>query len=137
VKLRWIDIIVYLAYLAFFALAVVAGPRSTFWTVGLCLSAVCAVLWFLARWQLGEAFSVTPEARQLVTRGLYSRLRHPIYVFGTLAFLFIVLALQGWPALIIWLVVILIQVARARREEAVLAEEFGAEYAAYRSRTWF
>ena len=136
-KLRWIDIIVYLVYLAFFALAVVAGPRSTFWYVGLCLSAVCAVLWFLARWQLGEAFSVTPEARQLVTRGLYSRLRHPIYVFGTLAFLFIVLALQGWPALIIWLVVILIQVGRARREEAVLAEEFGAEYAAYRSRTWF
>ena len=136
-KLRWIDIIVYLVYLAFFALAVVAGPRSTFCYVGLCLSAVCAVLWFLARWQLGEAFSVTPEARQLVTRGLYSRLRHPIYVFGTLAFLFIVLALQGWPALIIWLVVILIQVARARREEAVLAEEFGAEYAAYRSRTWF
>ena len=136
-KLRWIDIIVYLVYLAFFALAVVAGPRSTFWYVGLCLSAVCAVLWFLARWQLGEAFSVTPEARQLVTRGLYSRLRHPIYVFGTLAFLFVVLALQGWPALIIWLVVILIQVGRARREEAVLAETFGAEYAAYRSRTWF
>ena len=136
-KLRWIDIIVYLVYLAFFALAVVAGPRSTFWYVGLCLSAVCAVLWFLARWQLGEAFSVTPEARQLVTRGLYSRLRHPIYVFGTLAFLFIVLALQGWPALIIWLVVILIQVGRARREEAVLSETFGAEYSAYRSRTWF
>jgi protein-S-isoprenylcysteine O-methyltransferase Ste14 len=59
------------------------------------------------------------------------------YVFGTLAFLFVVLALQGWPALIIWLVVILIQVGRARREEAVLSEMFGAEYSAYRSRTWF
>ena len=136
-KLRSIDIIVYLLYLAFFALAVVAGLRDALGYVALCLSAVCAVLWFIARWQLGEAFSVAPEARRLVTWGLYSKLRHPIYVFGTLAFLFVVLALQGWPALIIWLVVILIQVGRARREETVLSEMFGAEYSAYRSRTWF
>jgi len=72
-----------------------------------------------------------------VTQGLYSKIRHPIYVFGTLAFLFIVLALQGWPALIIWVIVILIQGIRLRREEQVLAEAFGAEYTAYRSRTWF
>jgi protein-S-isoprenylcysteine O-methyltransferase Ste14 len=137
VKLRWIDAAVYLIYAAFFALAVVIGPRGALWFVALCLSALCAVLWFVARWQLGDAFAVAPEARQLVTRGLYARLRHPIYVFGTLAFLFVVLALQGWPALIIWAVVILIQIGRARREERVLAETFGAEYAAYRSSTLF
>jgi protein-S-isoprenylcysteine O-methyltransferase Ste14 len=137
VKLHWIDIVVYLIYLALFGLAIVAGPRSTLWYVALCLSLACLVLWFVARWQLGDAFSVTPQARQLVTRGLYSKIRHPIYVFGTLAFLFVVLALQGWPALIIWVVVILIQVIRVRREERVLAETFGAEYTAYRSKTWF
>ena len=136
-KLPWIDVAVYLIYLGFFALAVVAGPRGTLWHIALCLSAGCSILWFVARWQLGDAFSVAPEARQLVTRGLYSRIRHPIYVFGTLAFLFVVLALQGWPALIIWVVVILIQVGRARREERILEETFGAGYTAYRSRTWF
>jgi protein-S-isoprenylcysteine O-methyltransferase Ste14 len=137
-KLHWIDIAVYLIYLAFFGLAILAGQRGTLlWYVALCLSAVCAILWFVARWQLGDAFSVAPEARQLVTRGLYSRIRHPIYLFGTLAFLFLVLALQGWFALIIWLVVILIQVRRLRREERLLAEKFGEEYTAYRSRTWF
>jgi protein-S-isoprenylcysteine O-methyltransferase Ste14 len=103
----------------------------------LCLSLACAVLWFVARQQLGDAFSVTAQARHLVTRGLYSKIRHPIYVFGTLAFLFIVLALQGWPSLIIWLVVIMIQANRIRREEQVMAETFGAEYTAYRSKTWF
>jgi protein-S-isoprenylcysteine O-methyltransferase Ste14 len=137
VKLRWIDVAVYLIYIAFFGLALVVGPRGTLWYIALCLSAGCSVLWFVARWQLGNAFSVAPEARQLVTRGLYSRIRHPIYVFGTLAFLFVVLALQGWLALIIWVVVILIQVGRARREERTLAETFGEEYTAYRSRTWF
>ncbi len=136
-KLLWIDIVVYLIYLALFGLAIEAGPHSTLSYVALCFSLACSVLWFVARWQLGDAFSVTAQARHLVTRGLYSKIRHPIYVFGTLAFLFVVLALQGWPALIIWVVVILIQVIRLRREERVLAETFGAEYTAYRSRTWF
>ena len=72
-----------------------------------------------------------------MTNGLYARLRHPIYVFGTMAFLFTLLALQGWRALVTWVIVILIQAARARREDRVLAEAFGAEYAAYRSSTWF
>ena len=136
-KLRWIDIVSYLIYLAFFGLGIVARRHSLLSYIALCLSLGCAVFWFISRWQLGNAFSVTPQARQLVTRGLYSKIRHPIYVFGTLAFLFVVLALQGWPALIIWVVVILIQVGRIRREERVLAETFGEEYMAYRSRTWF
>jgi protein-S-isoprenylcysteine O-methyltransferase Ste14 len=137
VKLQWIDIIGYLIYLAFWGLGIVAGLQNTLSYVALCLSLACAGLWFVARWQLGGAFSVTAQARHLVTRGLYSKIRHPIYVFGTLAFLFVVLALQGWLALIIWAVVILIQVTRIRREERVLAEKFGEEYMAYRSRTWF
>jgi len=136
-KLYWIDMVVYLIYLAFLGLGIVNGLHNTLSSIALFLSLACAILWFVARWQLGDAFSVTAQARHLVERGLYSKLRHPIYVFGTLAFLFVVLALQGWPALIIWSVVILIQVIRVRREEQVLAETFGAEYTAYRSRTWF
>ena len=136
-KLQWIDIFVYLAYLAFFGFGIVAGQHNTLSYVALSLSLACAVLWFVTRWQLGDAFSVTAQARHLVTNGLYSKLRHPIYIFGTLAFLLVVLALQGWSALIIWVIVILIQVARLRREERALAEMFGEEYIAYRSRTWF
>lgn len=136
-KLQAIDVISYLIYLAFFVFVALAGPHSTLSYVALCLSLVCAILWFIARWQLGDAFTVTARARQLVTQGLYSKIRHPIYIFGTMAFLFVVLALQGWPGLIIWVVVILIQVIRVGREERVLAETFGERYTAYRSKTWF
>ena len=136
-KLQWIDIVVYLLSLAFFGFALMAGPPNMLSIVALGLSLVCAVLWFIARWQLGDSFSVTAQARHLVTRGLYSKIRHPIYIFGTLAFLFIILALQGWSALVIWSIVIAIQVARLRREEKILAETFGAEYTAYHSSTWF
>jgi protein-S-isoprenylcysteine O-methyltransferase Ste14 len=137
VKFQWIDIIVYLIYLAFWGLGIVAGLHNALSYIALCLSLACAIVWFVARWQLGDAFSVTAQARHLVTRGLYSKIRHPIYVFGTMAFLFVVLALQGWPGLVIWVLVIPIQVVRMRREERVLEETFGAEYLAYRSKTWF
>jgi protein-S-isoprenylcysteine O-methyltransferase Ste14 len=136
-KLRWLDLVVYLIYLAFLGFGIIAGLHNTLSYMALCLSLVCAVLWFVARWQLGDAFSVTAQARHLMTGGLYSKIRHPIYVFGTSAFLFVVLALQGWGALVIWAIVILIQVGRVRREDRVLAETFGAEYTAYRSKTWF
>jgi len=132
--LRWMDVF---AYLVLAALAIQSGARVTLWYVGLGLSALFAVLWLVAKWQLGDAFSVRPEARLLVTRGVYSKIRHRIYVFGTLAFLCAVFALLGWSVLVIWLVVIPIQVSRARREERVLADAFGPEYVAYRSRTWF
>jgi protein-S-isoprenylcysteine O-methyltransferase Ste14 len=137
VKLRWIDLAAFAIYLAFFGLGLAAARHTVLSYVALSLSAVCAALWYVARLQLGNAFSVSPEARRLVTRGLYSRIRNPIYVFGTLAFLFVALALQGWFAFVIWVVVILIQVGRAKREERVLADMFGAEYTTYRSKTWF
>ena len=136
-KLKLLDIAVFAIYLLFLGLGLLVASRNMLSSAALCLSIACSVLWFVARWQLGDAFSVAPEARHLVTRGLYSKIRHPIYLFGTLAFLFVVLALQGWAALIIWAVVILIQVLRIRREERVLAATFGEEYAAYRRRTWF
>lgn len=132
--LRWLDIAVYLVFLAF---ALASGPRVTPWYVGLCLVAASVPLWFLARWQLGRSFSVRPEARQLVTTGLYSKIRHPVYVFGGLAWLGALLALLGWSALIIGAIVALVEVGRARREDRVLAEAFGPDYEAYRKRTWF
>ena len=127
----------FLFYLVLLALGVVADVPHTIWFVPLGLSVVCAVAWFVARRQLGEAFSVRPEARQLVTTGFYAKLRHPIYVFGTMAFLLVLLALYGWQALAIWAILIPVQVIRARREERVLEEAFGAEYERYRSSTWF
>jgi len=135
--LRPVDTVMFGFYLALLALGIVADMRNAIWFAALGLSVVCAILWVVARRQLGVAFSVKPQARQLVTTGLYAKLRHPIYVFGTMAFLLVLLALQGWQALTIWAILIPVQVIRARREEAVLAEAFGAEYEAYRRSTWF
>ena len=135
--LRPVDTVMFGFYLVLLTLGIAADEHKAVRFVALSLSVACAILWFVARRQLGVAFSVRPEARQLVTTGLYARLRHPIYVFGTMAFLLVLLALQGWQALAIWAILIPVQVIRARREEAVLAEAFGAGYEAYRRSTWF
>jgi protein-S-isoprenylcysteine O-methyltransferase Ste14 len=132
--LRWLDIFVYLVFLVFAALN---GPQVATWYLGLCLSIAAVPWWFAARWQLGTSFSVEARARQLVTSGMYSKLRHPVYVFGGLAWFGAVLALMGWQALIMGLVVAVIEIIRARREERVLAAAFGPEYEQYRRNTWF
>jgi hypothetical protein len=47
---------------------------------GVCLMIVGFVFWTAARFQLGASFALSVEAQQLVTRGLYSKIRNPIYV---------------------------------------------------------
>jgi protein-S-isoprenylcysteine O-methyltransferase Ste14 len=91
----------------------------------------------LARFQLGRSFSITAQAKKLVTHGLYSKIRNPIYVFGVVTMAGAFLILQK-PALWILLVfVVVMQIIRARKEAQVLEAKFGDEYRAYRAQTWF
>lgn len=59
------------------------AERTIMPIVGVCLLASGFVLRTVARFQLGNAFAVKAQATQLVTRGLYSKIRNPIYVFGS------------------------------------------------------
>ena len=59
---------------------------------GLALAIAAFFLWATARAQLGTSFSVSPRAKALVTRGIYSRIRNPIYTFGLLWIVGLILA---------------------------------------------
>ena len=105
--------------------------------IGLVLLIVGFVLWTVARFQLGASFAVRAKARQLVTRGLYSKIRNPIYVFGSLLLAGNILVF-GTPALLlIFVPLIPVQLWRAKNESAVLESAFGDEYRRYRAGTWF
>ncbi|MDT5062867.1 MAG: hypothetical protein QOH63_3326 [Acidobacteriota bacterium] len=132
--LRWTDVA---AFLALACVALYFSPRRGPWFVGLAVALVSFPLWILARLQLGASFSIRPEARQLVTSGLYSKIRNPIYVFGTATSFGVMLALQIWPVLVLWLATVPFQIVRSRREERVLRAAFGEQYELYRSKTWF
>jgi protein-S-isoprenylcysteine O-methyltransferase Ste14 len=115
------------------------GPAE--WTplhiLGLCLLAAGFVMWTIARFQLGASFAVMAEARQLITRGLYSKIRNPIYVFGSCVIAGAILVFGKPIFLLIFLVLIPLQIWRAGKESAVLEAAFGDEYRKYRAGTWF
>ena len=91
----------------------------------------------VARRQLGRAFAITPQAKGLVTEGLYARIPHPMYVFVDLALLgVIVLVRQPW-LVVVWAGLIAVQAWQARREAKVLEQAFGDAYRDYRRRTWW
>ena len=104
---------------------------------GMCLLLFVMAWVGIARYQLGRSFSVTPQARQLVTNGLYARFRNPIYIASPILMVSLSLLLAQWWPLLLLIVVIPLQIARARREAKVLRAAFGAEYDRYRARTWF
>lgn len=103
---------------------------------GLCLAAVGFVLWTVARFTLGSSFAVSAQAKQLVTRGVYAKLRNPVYIFGSLFIAGYILLLGRPRALLIFVVIIPLQIWRARKEARVLEAKFGEEYRAYRRGTW-
>ena len=113
------------------------GEWSSARWAGLFIAVPAAVLLFTARWQLGRSFSVTPQARELVTQGVYSKIRNPIYVFSALLLAGVLIALQYRYAFLLLVVLIPVQMIRARQEAKVLEARFGEQYRKYRQGTWF
>lgn len=113
------------------------GPWNTQRIVGSALLMVGMVLVLTARFQLGKSFSITPQAKKLVTHGLYSKIRHPIYLFGTIAIAGMFLILKIPPLWMLLGALAVLQVLRADKEARVLEAKFGEQYRAYRRQTWF
>jgi protein-S-isoprenylcysteine O-methyltransferase Ste14 len=105
--------------------------------IGTCVLVAGFTLWTVARFQLGRSLTVTAQARKLVTHGLYSKIRNPIYVFGSCLVAGLILV-SGRPVwLLMFLIVIPLQIWRSRKEASVLEATFGEEYRRYRAGTWF
>jgi protein-S-isoprenylcysteine O-methyltransferase Ste14 len=110
-----------LAVIAVAAILFVLHARGLAWEphriVGLAVVLPSLVLFVQARIQLGEAFSVAAKATTLVTTGIYSRIRNPIYVFGGLMIAGVIMwANKPW-FLLCFAVFIPLQVHRSRKED--------------------
>lgn len=136
-KLNYITLAVVVLIMPIVFLSFWGLPWTAQRIVGLVIAVPCFLLLVLARIQLGKAFSVQARATILVTTGLYSRIRNPIYVFGSLMIAgFILWINQPWLLLIL-VVVLPMQFFRSRKEAQVLEEKFGTEYLEYKRKTWF
>ncbi len=119
----------------------IPGVRSETWTTlrvsGLGVATIGYVLVVTARVQLGRSFSVQPKASELVSHGLYSRIRNPMYVFLDLMLVGVCFLLNLPWALLVVPILTIMQSAQAHRESKVLEAKFGQVYRDYRRQTWF
>jgi protein-S-isoprenylcysteine O-methyltransferase Ste14 len=84
--------------------------------------------------QLRRSFSVMPEARELVTSGVYRFVRHPLYLAEEIAAIGSVMQfLSAWTVMLL-AVHIAFQFRRMWNEEAILSEIF-PHYPTYKKKT--
>ena len=136
-KLNYGTLAVIAVAVPLFVVAFWGPPWTGSRIAGLAIAIPSVLLLILARIQLGRSFSVQAKATELVTTGLYSRIRNPIYIFAGLTVAgFILWANQPW-LLLCFAVLIPLQAIRSRKEARVLEAEFGAAYLEYKRKTWF
>ena len=120
------------------------GPKNfgfgydEFVYAGLSVGVVGVILWILAMLTLGSSLAVLPGTDRLVTRGVYRYLSHPVYVGIVLTLSGLFLACGSAICLAYVLVVVIpLNIFRARTEEQVLREQLGESYQHYRDTTFF
>ena len=106
---------------------------------GTAVFAASLFLFYRTHRDLGRAWSVTLELRQkhaVVTHGVYRHVRHPMYSAFWLWAIAQALLLPNWVAGFAGLVGFgTLFFGRVGREEAMMAERFGDDYADYMART--
>lgn len=107
--------------------------------LGIACLAVGLWLFHRSHADLGTNWSISLEVREkhsLVTHGVYQHVRHPMYAGLFFYSVGQMLALPNWVAGPSYLVPFTLLFAlRVRKEEQMMLDEFGDEYAAYMART--
>jgi protein-S-isoprenylcysteine O-methyltransferase Ste14 len=135
-KANILSMVLIIVALCFFLPRYLHQPWPPLRVAGAIVTLVSLSLIALARIQLGRSFSVRAKATRLVTTGLYSRIRNPVYLFGCVFFLGLAMFIPACWLFLALIIIIPMQIVRARREAAVLEATFGDEYRRYRQQTW-
>jgi len=122
------------------------NDRAGAWTIdgdatrwaGVVLFAAGGALRLWPVYVLGDRFSglvaIQPE-HTLVTTGIYAVVRHPSYLGMILTAVGWSLAFRSGLGLLLCIALVPLVIVRIRAEEALLREQFGTAYDAYRART--
>jgi len=132
------SLIFFLPYADRCGLLTLPGPDSLRY-LGLALYAAGNVIAFIALRELGRQYSgmvTLQKDHQLIQRGIYGVVRHPIYLRALVVAVALPLLFRSWLLLPAAVLMAIFVAARIRKEEHLLAEQFGEPYQAYCRRTW-
>ena len=111
----------------------VSGGLRLFSTVLIIVGTILSI--YCLRW-LGKSFSIMATARNLVTSGPYSIVRHPLYFAEAIMIIGLIIANWSIAAVIVGTIQFAFQFRRMFNEERVLRRTF-PEYEEYAKRTPF
>ena len=133
----WLSVLTYLinpGWLAWSSLGFPAWLRWTGAAVG--FVSVGLIYWVFSSLGLNVTPTVvTRPDSQLVTRGPYRWVRHPLYTVGFLSFFGFFLLTGSWVILLGVLLTIPFLILRTPQEEEHLIQRFGNDYRTYMQRT--
>lgn len=113
------------------------GASEVIGLVGLALIMSGSAVLLFSFLKLGNSLTALPiprEQGQLVTTGMYARVRHPIY-FGLLVMGFGVILDAGyWPQIIVYMLLYALLNTKAEFEESLLREKY-PQYKQYAEKT--
>lgn len=107
------------------------------YAAGLLVTTAGLLLWWAAKLTLGRNYSLAPRLQGFVTRGIYSKMRHPIYVGSSLMYVGWVAVTRSFVFAALAVAMIALQAVRTLSEERLLSTKLGTAYAEYKRRTWF
>ena len=102
----------------------------------LCILSLLVIIYsFISFRQPISPNPVPLQDSKLVTSGIYSKIRHPIYLSVIIAFLGISTFFYALNLYIVWIIAVLFLIFKISKEETYLLKKF-PEYAEYRQKSW-
>ena len=133
----WLSPLVYLINPGWMAWSKIGLPDWARW-LGVFIGVFCTfgIYWLFSSIGTGiTPTSATRKEHQLVTRGPYRWVRHPLYTFGSSLFIAFGMMADNWFIALLGILAFIAMASRTPKEEANLIEKFGDEYREYMKRT--
>jgi protein-S-isoprenylcysteine O-methyltransferase Ste14 len=95
---------------------------------------VIAAGWLLARGGMKAVFGTPRSQPEVITKGVFRIVRHPIYLGALLFYLGAVIFTMSLASGVLWTGIVAFYIWIARYEERILIEEFGTDYLKYQQK---
>jgi len=91
------------------------------------------MIWIIGKITLGEYFTSSVSPKGLVTKGIYAKIRHPLYCGGIMIYIGVSLLFRSWIGLILAIFLVTpMLIYFAKKEEELLYERYQEKYSDYK-----